>query len=629
MALPALAAISVYGSGVSRMGLVSEGSFMLLDGYGEEGQRETQRIRGKSGGTIYLAEIDPIMQINLSAQVKQRRGLANYPVGYSLTNSALRNYLDPNGAVEDRQGFWPAASPAPSYPYGVLILRQNRWEMSRGGLHQVTLGIVHELAAFGLHDPTDADAAADPGVGLDDSDAIEAGGGDAVATLQAYRISYTFTPARGSGGTARSGIVTRLFASEAGLTEGQIYAYDNPPAATWTSPQSGGDGADWTTHDPTGTRDTAVTGIYTVTGIWHGNSNTSLTGSLGGDLTSVTAEADDDLLTKSAHGLQTGDRVKITAITGGTGLSNNTVYWAIRASASTFKLATSFYNAISGTGIDITLDGTGITLQRHFGLDTTTSVAFAVVIAKFTSGTTRLFMGDYASFAAWKTALSLPDNTLLTWVYEALSGETWHGTLDVDDPASFWRASTAQPEADGIAQVYHIIGNRSGVTTYHYVAVSPTNIVALGTSAGGPLDSIPDPPPVVYYGSPANTNAYEDYTAVYSGNDQVHDYGNGTTDLLGYPTSGNHAVAGPDLWCWQYAWTVAGGIAGKWDWKAGDAQTLGEWWELLTGSYVENPNTANYQAIVRLTAAGGYHWYKGSAATHGDPVAQTTGLVEW
>lgn len=612
------------------MGLVAEGAFMLLDSFGEEGQRETQRIRGKSGGTIYLAEIDPVMQINLAAQVKQRRGLANAPVGYSLSNSALANYLDPNtGAVEDRQGFYPAASPAPAYPYGVLILRQNRWEMSRGGLHQVTLGITHELAAFGLHDPVDADASADTGVGLDDSSAIEAGGGDAVASLQIYRISYTFIPARGSGGSTRSGIVTRFFAAEAGLTEGQIYAYNNPGGATWTSPNEAGNGADWTTHDATATRDTAVPGIYTIAGIWHANSNTSLTGALGGDLTSVTAEADDDLLTKASHGLQTGDRVKITDITGGTGLTVDTYYWVIRASSSTFKLATTWKNAYDGTGINITLDGTGITIKSHFGLDTTTAVTTAAVVVRFTDDSTRLFVGDFADLAALKTYLGLADNALLTWVYEATAGATWHGTVDEDDPVAFWRAPTTQPQAAAIAQVYHIIGNRSGVTTYHYVAVAPLKIVALGTSSGGPLDSIPDPPPVVYFNSPANTNAYEDYTDVYSGNDQAHDYGNGTTDLLSYPTSGNHAVAGPDLWAWQWAWTVGGGLAGQWDWIAGDAQTLGEWWQLVTGSYVETPNTANYQAIVRLTASGGYHWYKGSAATHGDPVANTTGLVEW
>ncbi|HWA15644.1 MAG TPA: hypothetical protein VG817_04370, partial [Gemmatimonadales bacterium] len=79
-------------------------------------------------------------------------------------------------------------------------------------------------------------------------------------------------------------------------------------------------------------------------------------------LTSVTAEADDDLFTKVAHGLQTGDPVVLTAMTSVVGVTVGTRYWVIKASADTFKLASTYALAVAGTGIDITTDGTSGTI---------------------------------------------------------------------------------------------------------------------------------------------------------------------------------------------------------------------------------------------------------------------------
>ena len=79
-------------------------------------------------------------------------------------------------------------------------------------------------------------------------------------------------------------------------------------------------------------------------------------------LTGCTAEADDDLVTKAAHGLVTGDRVVLTAITNGAGLTQGNTYYVIRVSSSTFKLATTLANAAASTGVDITTDGTSITI---------------------------------------------------------------------------------------------------------------------------------------------------------------------------------------------------------------------------------------------------------------------------
>ena len=68
----------------------------------------------------------------------------------------------------------------------------------------------------------------------------------------------------------------------------------------------------------------------------------------------VTAEADDDILTKINHGLVTGQLCSIEFASGFTGLSSGSFYYAIRLSDSTFKLATTAALAGAGTGIDIT-----------------------------------------------------------------------------------------------------------------------------------------------------------------------------------------------------------------------------------------------------------------------------------
>ncbi len=86
------------------------------------------------------------------------------------------------------------------------------------------------------------------------------------------------------------------------------------------------------------------------------------------DLT-FTAEADDDLATAVAHGEVTGAGPYRVVNSGGalpTGLAAHTNYWLIRTAADTFKFATSRANALAGTAINITADGSGTqTLVRN------------------------------------------------------------------------------------------------------------------------------------------------------------------------------------------------------------------------------------------------------------------------
>jgi hypothetical protein len=75
-------------------------------------------------------------------------------------------------------------------------------------------------------------------------------------------------------------------------------------------------------------------------------------------ITGIVGESDDDTLTKAGHGLETGDAVTVTFSAGFTGLTSATTYYAIRTGSNTFKLAATLADAVAGTAIDITADGT-------------------------------------------------------------------------------------------------------------------------------------------------------------------------------------------------------------------------------------------------------------------------------
>lgn len=69
-----------------------------------------------------------------------------------------------------------------------------------------------------------------------------------------------------------------------------------------------------------------------------------------------------EIFTATAHGLLTGDGPINVSNSGGalpTGLTAATDYWIIKIDANTFYLATSLANAIAGTNLTITTDGTG------------------------------------------------------------------------------------------------------------------------------------------------------------------------------------------------------------------------------------------------------------------------------
>lgn len=69
----------------------------------------------------------------------------------------------------------------------------------------------------------------------------------------------------------------------------------------------------------------------------------------------TSANATTDLITATGHGLQAGDRIKITSLTGGTGLTQGNTYYVVApVTANTFKVS----STLNGTAINITADST-------------------------------------------------------------------------------------------------------------------------------------------------------------------------------------------------------------------------------------------------------------------------------
>ena len=91
-----------------------------------------------------------------------------------------------------------------------------------------------------------------------------------------------------------------------------------------------------------------------------------------------------DTATVAAHGLQTGDGPLQVSNAGGAlpaGLVAATNYWIIVTGVNTFKFATTFANALAGTPLNLTGDGTGVqTISDVLGSTVRTSLIAEVVL---------------------------------------------------------------------------------------------------------------------------------------------------------------------------------------------------------------------------------------------------------
>ena len=78
-------------------------------------------------------------------------------------------------------------------------------------------------------------------------------------------------------------------------------------------------------------------------------------------ITGATIEADDDKITSTAHGLANDTDIVFTSLTGGAGLTADTVtYWVINATTDDFQVSTTR----GGSAVDITTDYTDATIAR-------------------------------------------------------------------------------------------------------------------------------------------------------------------------------------------------------------------------------------------------------------------------
>jgi len=104
--------------------------------------------------------------------------------------------------------------------------------------------------------------------------------------------------------------------------------------------------------------------------IWAAGDVNLTVGTIYGGVLKALVNADDtftaangtEILTATAHGLHTGDGPFTVSNSGGAlpaGLTAATDYWVIKINADTFYLATSLANALAGTKVFITTDGTG------------------------------------------------------------------------------------------------------------------------------------------------------------------------------------------------------------------------------------------------------------------------------
>jgi hypothetical protein len=77
-----------------------------------------------------------------------------------------------------------------------------------------------------------------------------------------------------------------------------------------------------------------------------------------GPAISAVMEADDEVITAAGHGLTNGQQVRISAITGGTGLTAG-VYWVIGATTNTFQVSATE----GGAAVAISADATAMTVK--------------------------------------------------------------------------------------------------------------------------------------------------------------------------------------------------------------------------------------------------------------------------
>lgn len=118
----------------------------------------------------------------------------------------------------------------------------------------------------------------------------------------------------------------------------------------------------WTSSDTN--KATIVSGTGVLTAVAAGATTITATYTTGTSVTGGAIEADDEIYTKADHGFVTGDDVKLVSLSGGTGLTAGTTYYFHRLTDNTGYLCSSFANAVAGTPVAVSADGSSVVLVR-------------------------------------------------------------------------------------------------------------------------------------------------------------------------------------------------------------------------------------------------------------------------
>jgi hypothetical protein len=207
-----------------------------------------------------------------------------------------------------------------------------------------------------------------------------------------------------------------------------------------------------------------------------------------------TADNATEQLTATAHGLQTGDGPVRASNSGGglpSGLLAATDYWAIRVDANTFKLASSLANALAGTAIDITTNGTGTQTVNHQSGTVSPSASFLVT----GNSPGNWFSLEVVDATALSTKQTHADPGLSAELDAiALENNTWYCLLTNYNSTAYVEAASAWIEAQTKIYVFDDVNTDS-------INVA----VGSGTDAGAALHTLaPMRTAGMYHQSPVN-----------------------------------------------------------------------------------------------------------------------------
>lgn len=193
--------------------------------------------------------------------------------------------------------------------------------------------------------------------------------------------------------------------------------------------------------------------------------------------TTFTADNTTDIITHAAYDIASFSRVRLTTTTTlPAGLSLATDYWTVRQSATTSKLAASFADAIAGTTIDFTTNGTG-THTVTVGLPRYTDGAG---VQLFTTVTSVLGAGT--------------PNMRVTYTNSAgVAGRLTPGTLPISKAsAAVGLLDVSGSGAGKYGPFYPLAGSDAGVRSIEQTNLSATHTSgALAYVLARPLMSLP------------------------------------------------------------------------------------------------------------------------------------------